>query len=115
MWGSELAVAAALRPWIRDVRLATADTGQHVLTHLPEPSTVLVFRTLADQHSDLLVVGPRTRALYHQGKNVPLGMRIRIRPGRARLVLGVPVSELVDQFVPLRALWGAPADRLISE
>ncbi|MFF0313003.1 helix-turn-helix domain-containing protein [Streptosporangium sp. NPDC004379] len=82
---------------------------------MPETSTALVFRVLDDRRSDLMVVGPRTRARYHPGKHVPFGVRIRIRPSRASLLLGVPVSELVDRAVPLRDLWGVPGDRLVHE
>lgn len=79
---------------------------QRVLTHVPDPATTLVFRTTADGSGRWLVTGPRTRARYHRGKQVPFGVRLRIRPGRAPLLLGVPASELVDQIVPLSELWG---------
>ncbi|GII77595.1 hypothetical protein Sru01_25770 [Sphaerisporangium rufum] len=106
----------ALRPWVADVRVATADAGRRrILAHLPDTATALVFRALDDRQGDLMVVGPRTRAVYHPGKHVPFGLRLRLRPSRAALLLGVPVSELADRVVPLRELWGASGDRLVGE
>ena len=115
MWGHELPVPEALRPWVSDVRGITASADQPVLTHLPNTSTALVYRAFDDGEGEVMVVGPRTHALYHPGKYVPFGIRIRIRPSRAPLLLGVPVSELVDQVVPLNALWGTPGQRLSGE
>jgi AraC-like DNA-binding protein len=40
---------------------------------------------------------------------------IRFRPGASVGVVGMPASELVDQTVDLRDVWGSPADRLADE
>ncbi len=85
------------------------------LTHLPDAATTLVFRTTPDQGSDLTVIGPRTGASYHPGKDVPFCVRVRIRPGRARPLLGVPVSEIVNDAVPIGRLWGPCGDRLVRD
>jgi AraC-like DNA-binding protein len=79
--------------------------GAQSLVHVPDPATALVFRTTVARHSDLMVVGPRTRASYYGGKDFPLCLRIRLRPGAARPLLGVPLRELVDRVVPLADLW----------
>ncbi|YCK39921.1 hypothetical protein ACNF49_39405 [Actinomadura sp. ATCC 39365] len=50
------------------------------LVHLPVPGTSLIFRTTRAGHSDLLVIGPRTRASYHVGKDLPFCLRLRLRP-----------------------------------
>ncbi|MFI6700683.1 helix-turn-helix domain-containing protein [Streptomyces sp. NPDC050509] len=108
--------SAALRPWIADISVLTvAGFGQRPFTHLPDTATALVFRTTAAGRSDLLVMGPRTRASYRTGKDVPFCLKVRIRPGRARPLLGVPVGELADRVVPLGELWGGSADRLAHE
>jgi AraC-like DNA-binding protein len=60
------------------------------------------------------VVGPRTRGSYNPGKALPVCVRVRLRPGRARAVLGVPVRELVDRAVSLGDLWGPAGRRLAS-
>lgn len=108
-------VSAALRPWIAEVDVLTSDTNQQPLVRLPDAATVLLFRTTAEHRSDLVVLGPRTRASYHMGKLLPFCVRLRIRPGRARALLGLSISELVDRAVPLGALWGESADHLARE
>ncbi|WP_051466907.1 helix-turn-helix domain-containing protein [Actinomadura oligospora] len=82
------------------------------IAHLPDTATSLVFRSAADGREDLLVVGPRTRAAYFTGKELPLCVHARLRPGVARSALGAPISELLDRVVPLTEFWGADASRL---
>ncbi|MEU7749493.1 helix-turn-helix domain-containing protein [Nonomuraea sp. NPDC049158] len=84
--------------------------------HVREPDTTptVAFRTV-DGAGRLYVLGPRTRASYLVPKDVPHCVTVRLRPGTARPLLGVPLSELVDQIVPLRDLWGVRADRLAEE
>jgi AraC-like DNA-binding protein len=101
----------ALRPWIADVTLMRPD-GLLPLVHLPDVATALVYRRTGPQGGDLRVVGPRSRASYHPGKELPMCIRVRLRAGVARSVFGVPVSELRDQAVPLTELWGDRAARL---
>jgi AraC-like DNA-binding protein len=92
----------------------TADASPVV--HLPDTATTLVFRVAGDGRADLLVLGPRTRASYLRAKDLRFWVRLRIRPGRARLLCGVPVDELVDRAVPLDDLWdAAPGERLAGE
>jgi AraC-like DNA-binding protein len=107
-------LSAALQAWVADV-IAVASDDHEPLVHVPDAATALVFRTTADHRSDLVVLGPRTRASYYMGKNLPFCIKVRIRPGRARPLLGLSVSELVDRVVPLGDLWGEPADRLARE
>lgn len=87
--------------------------GGSTLVREPDAATKLVFRTTPDRRSDLLVLGPRTRASYHHGKaDLPVCTTIRITPGQARSVLGVPISDLVNRIIPLAELWGDAGDRL---
>lgn len=111
-----LAVPARLRQWISDVTVLTAGGGdrQH-LVHLPDADTSLVFRATPARGSDLMVVGPRTRASYYVGKEVPLCLRIRLRPGAARPLFGVPVSDLVDRVTSLGELWDGPDGLAIAQ
>lgn len=90
---------------IHDLSGATGDT----LVHVPDTATALVFRTTAAGRSDLLVLGPRTRASYHAGKELPICLKLRLLPGTARPLLGVSISELVDRVTPLADLWGDSA------
>lgn len=101
----------ALRPWIADVTLMRPDRALP-LVHLPDAATALVYRRTGTRDGDLRVVGPRSLASYHPGKDLPMCIRIRLRPGAARPVFGIPVSELRDQAVPLTDLWGDRAARL---
>jgi AraC-like DNA-binding protein len=103
--------APALRPWIADATLMRPD-GAPPLVHLPDAATALVYRRTGARDGDLRVIGPRSRASYHPGKELPMCIRLRLRPGAARQVLGVPVSELRDEGAPLTDLWGHRAARL---
>jgi AraC-like DNA-binding protein len=82
--------------------------------HEPDGATALVVRAMPGGRRDVQVVGPRTRGTYTAAEHPPTCVRIRIQPGGARPLLGVPVSELVDRVVPLTDLWGMDALRLHS-
>ncbi|MGW4802110.1 helix-turn-helix domain-containing protein [Nonomuraea sp. NPDC004297] len=88
--------------------------GAAPLVHLPDAATALVYRRTESGEGDLCVVGPRGHASYHPGKELEMCVRVRLRPGAARPVFGVPVSELRDRVVPLADLWGDRAVRLES-
>jgi len=101
----------ALRPWIAEVTLMRPDSALP-LVHLPDAATALVYRRTGARDGDLRVVGPRSHASCNPGKELPMCIRIRLRPGAARPVFGVPVNELRDQAVPLTDLWGDRAGHL---
>lgn len=111
-----MAVPDGLRSLIKAVSVLRADDPaageRQPLVHVPDADTSLIFRTTSAGHSDLLVIGPRTRASYYVGKNIPFCLRLRLHPGAARPLLGVPVSEVADRVVRLEELWGASSDRL---
>jgi AraC-like DNA-binding protein len=110
----EIAVSAALRPWIAGVRIAAigAYDGERTIIEPPDHAAELALRILPHQRSDLVVMGPRTRALYHVGTPGPFCVRARIEPGRARLLLGRPVHRLLDRVVSLSDLWGEAGGHL---
>jgi AraC-like DNA-binding protein len=64
--------------------------------------------------SDVLIAGPRTTAAYHTAKELPVCVRVRIRPGRVMPLLGTAADELVDRIVPLEDLTG-PSARQLAE
>ncbi|HWF36169.1 MAG TPA: DUF6597 domain-containing transcriptional factor [Solirubrobacteraceae bacterium] len=64
---------------------------------------------------ELVIAGPDTAA-----RTVALPARarssgLRLRPGAAGSVLGIPASELRDREAPLALVWGEPARRLEEE
>lgn len=101
----------SLRNWVADVTLMRPD-GSRPLVHLPDVTTALVYRRTGERAGDLRVVGPRSRASYHPGKELPMCVRTRLRAGSARSVFGVRIDELRDRAVPLTDLWGERAARL---
>jgi AraC-like DNA-binding protein len=103
-------VPAALRPWISDVRVDAVEQSR-ILVHLPEPAVTLVWRG----YGEVKVLGPRTQAAYFEGKDLPVCVRFRVRPGCARPVLGVDADLLSDRPVSLRELWGRSGGRLDAE
>jgi AraC-like DNA-binding protein len=112
---TRLSVPPGLRPWVADVLLPTADAARLPTFRVPDAATNLVFRTSADGHSDLIVLGPQTRATYFAGKLLPTCVRLRLQPGRARQLLDVPPGDLVDRAASLTDFWGAATTRLIDE
>ncbi|MEU4194745.1 helix-turn-helix domain-containing protein [Kribbella sp. NPDC026611] len=102
-----------MRPhWAAGVTLRPPTTPITVLA--PDPATTVVWRMTPQGESDVLIAGPRTKASYHPTKDLPVCVRLRIRPG---LVLrGAPADELVDRVVPLEDLIGPNdlADRLTT-
>jgi AraC-like DNA-binding protein len=101
----------ALQPWIDDVTVMRPDRTAP-LVHLPDAATALVYRRTGAQEGDLCVIGPRSQASYYPGKDLPMCIRVRMRPGASRSVFGIPVSELRDRAVRLTDLWGERAARL---
>lgn len=110
----EIAVPVALRPWISEVSVATigARDGERTVVEAPDHATTLALRVAPDGRSDVVVMGPRTRALYHVGRPGPFCVRARIQPGRARLLFGRPVHHLLGRVVPLGDLWGDAGEQL---
>lgn len=56
-----------------------------------------------------MILGPRQRASYHADLHLPVSAKVRLPPGTAEAVLGVPVTEVAQRSVPLSALWGTDA------
>jgi AraC-like DNA-binding protein len=123
------ALTSGLARFVDDVRLM-APVGEHSLAHvegLPDGRVSLLLRitegSLAPEESgarrgDVSVVGTRTRPIYKTVQDVPLVIVVRLRPGGAPAVLGLPANELTDCIVRLEDLWGAEGlalrDQLLS-
>jgi len=94
--------AAHLRPWISGICVGVSSPGQtYRRTRLPGGEVVLLFRATYDGTGELTVSGPLRHARYKIGRTNPFFVRVSIRPGRARQVLGYPLCELADRIFPL--------------
>ncbi|GGN31807.1 helix-turn-helix domain-containing protein [Streptomyces fuscichromogenes] len=106
----------ALRPWVAEVRtMAFADPPEGTFVQLPDAGTRVVLRVTGDGRRDVLAVGPRVRAAYHVGKAHIACVELRLAPGAARPLLGVPAAGLVGRVVPLDALPDGVARRFARE
>jgi AraC-like DNA-binding protein len=99
-----------------DIRVTTGLHDQDsTQTRIPDGGTSLIFCVLPEGESNLVVLGPRAQAAYFPGKDVPLTINVRFRPGRGRVLTGVSMRELVGKTVPLGELWGPAGFRLHRE
>jgi AraC-like DNA-binding protein len=74
------------------------------VTTLPDTATTLIVRRTPGGRQEVMVAGPRTRALYHWGGEPGLScLQLRIQPGRARPLVGRSLTDLTDRIVPLTA------------
>lgn len=107
-------ISVALQPWISEISVSTiaAPDGERTIVEAPDPSTALALRIVPDGRSDLVVMGPRTRALYYMGEPGPPCLTARIQTGRARLLLGRSVTGLLNRVVSLSDLWGDSGEQL---
>jgi AraC-like DNA-binding protein len=96
--------------WIQHIPI---ESGPYVHTSTPDGSVEIACR-LGDSHGPHLI-GPRTRPSQEVLAPGTTTVGIRFRPGASGGVVGMPVSELVDQTVDLRDVWGSSADRLADE
>jgi len=108
-------VPAELRTWVDDIGVLSGAGGIEKFVHVPDVAAALVFRTTGEGRSDLIVVGPRSRGSYHPGKPLPVCIRLRVRPGRSRVLFGLPINELADRAIPLTDLWGVRGRRLADD
>jgi hypothetical protein len=95
-----------------DVMRPRAGESRRSVDFLPDGTTTLVLRVLAEGVADGGVRGPLTRAYYKTAPAIPLTVRVVFRPGGAYPFFGVPIERLTDRYVALGDLWGAGAARL---
>lgn len=108
-----LVVPAGLRSWVDGIDVAAARGA--AVVDVPDHATTLVVRTVPGGGRSAMVLGPRTRAGYHLGEPGPTCVRIRLRAGRAKALLGLPVRDLADRAVPVRELPGLDVERLLED
>lgn len=104
----ESPAAPAARPVVRCVWISAAPPGGRRTQLVVPDGCVDVFLG----SGELWVAGPDTAAwTAHVVQDGPL-VAVRMRPGTAEAVLGVPADALLDVRVPLVKLWGPAAERL---
>lgn len=86
------------------------DLGQVVLEG-PDHAVTLALRLDEGFRHDLVVMGPRTRAVYHAAEPRRSWLKVRLKPEAVRGLLGGAAADLVDQAVPLAAVTGDRAVR----
>jgi AraC-like DNA-binding protein len=92
-----LVVPDELRPWVASIDVAAASGADAV--DVPDHATTLVVRTAPGSSREVIVLGPRTRAGYHVADPGPSCVRVRLRPGRAKVLLRQPVQGFADRAV----------------
>ncbi|SEE71579.1 AraC-type DNA-binding protein [Streptomyces sp. 3213] len=106
----------ALRPWIAEARTMSFDEPpEGTFVHLPDAVIKVVLRVTGEGRRDVLAVGPRVRAAYHEGKAHIECLELRLAPGTARPLLGVAAAGLTGRVVPLDDLPGGAARRFAHE
>lgn len=109
-------VPEALRPWVAEVRtMSFSEPPEGTFVQLPDAVIKVVLRVTGDGRRDVLAVGPRVRAAYHEGKAHIECVELRLAPGTARPLLGVAAAGLVGRVVPLDDLPGGVARRFARE
>ncbi|QBS46050.1 helix-turn-helix domain-containing protein [Nocardia sp. CS682] len=104
-------VPESLRPWFTELgRIPMVHDLPELFTHLPQTATTLVLRTEEFGPREMLVIGPQTKAFYTEQIKPAGCVRLRLAPGAARPLLGVPAAALTNRVVRLADLPGAAAD-----
>ncbi|MGK3982727.1 helix-turn-helix transcriptional regulator [Sorangium sp. So ce136] len=106
---------APLRPYVSSIVVAARPGDTSTWARLPDTGASLVFCRQSADTSELLAVGPSTRARYKAGPSKPLFVRVGLRAGCARSLLGAALHELADRAVSVDELWGARGARALDE
>jgi AraC-like DNA-binding protein len=118
----------SLRPFIEEVWLAGRDESQAMASreiNLPDGRMHLVFRisenpVLLFDHVDseaprdfggAVVGGARTSFYVRDISLAAISIGARLRPGAARILLGIPAGEFAERHTRLDDLWGRGADQ----
>jgi AraC-like DNA-binding protein len=110
---TEIAPSPALAPWVEcywSIRALDAPTVPNRV--LPDGCVDLIVG-IADLPRPVVVGTMRTAVLFPLAGRVDL-FGVRFHPGGARPFLDLPLGELTDRRIPLDALWGPGADRLVD-
>jgi AraC-like DNA-binding protein len=124
--GSVLPSIPLLTHLVEEIRVVRPVVGRSLerVERLPDGTAGLLFRMIEGdaastaRRGDLIVAGLRTQALHKLVPSIPLALCVRLRPGAAFPILGVPADELTDRIIRLEEVWGSEGthllDRLLS-
>lgn len=104
-------VSTELRSWIATIRTGAVRQDDQTVLEDPDHTVTLAMRLDPGFEDDVVVIGPRTRAVYFKGQPGRSWMKLRVHPQHVRPLFGTAVGELVNNAVPLAALWGDRAVR----
>ena len=111
-----IASTFSLSRFVENVRaVAPSDGGVHRVDMLPDGRTALVFRVIARGRGDLVVVGPRTRALLKESSGFEQALMLQFKPGWSSPLLGVAANELTDRLLTLEDVWGHAGRELCAD
>jgi AraC-like DNA-binding protein len=106
---SVVPVPTALDPWVTEISLSTYEDEPQTRTEAPDPAVTVAVRWFGEDSGDVVVAGPRSRAIHYTAEPGPACLQLRMRPGWVPPAFG-PVRETVNQVIPL----GHDADALLS-
>jgi len=107
----ERAPDAALREHIRCVWVNDLSESQNEWVRVvPDGCADIVWTG-----TSLVVAGPDTQCILDRLPRGAVVVGVRFHPGAASAWLGLPLSEIVNNRVPLAELWRSDTDRLFDE
>lgn len=107
---------SSLARFVEDVRVFVPVAGRDArIEQLPDGRTNLHFRVLAGGRADVMLAGPRTRALFKDPAGMERVVSLQFKPGCSAPLFGVPANALTDRYVALEELWGRAGAELLRE
>jgi AraC-like DNA-binding protein len=92
----------------------TAFPREVVEPFLPGGSASLVVVTPAGGAMKMVLAGPATTAKYKRIVPAPFFVQLRLQPGSARAIFGVPLHELAGRVVEVEDIWGRAGAELLD-
>lgn len=101
--------------WLYRTELPLASRRDFLFHRVAEPATHL-YVVIEGDRADARVTGPLTKLtrIQHDARSAEI-VGIEIRPGAARDILGIPLSEIAGTTRALSELWGEAARELERE
>ncbi|MGM9487348.1 helix-turn-helix domain-containing protein [Ideonella sp. YS5] len=120
----DIAVAPGLHPWLAHITVyrEMLGPGQEVVERvLPDGAAHLIVHLAGvpaapDRRRPLIgIAGATALPALLRLKGEQAGLSVRLQPGAASALFGVPAGELTDRMLPLDALWGAGETETLVE